>query len=211
MGYTRFWETTKNRYNSKTIDVVRNIIQTAKDDFDITIRSGDGSDEPIINEQFISINGDGYNDLDHESFVIINGEADGLNFCKTARKPYDIVINAILQYLNNEGIVNNVRSDGSNMEKHAKILLEKALSPAENKYILEAYDKDNDVYWQILHTHTLEDAKTLAKEMIDHDWTLYMPSGEPIDWFVITDETTKEPIKYFNMYDKIWKSFLSPQ
>ena len=207
MGYTRYWKTTENKYDTEVISTINTILEIAKKDFGIILRSGDDSGDPIVNDEYISINGDGYNDLDCDSFIIVNGYADGFDFCKTERKPYDIVVNALLQYLDDEGIIHHVTSNGPNMEEHAKALLTKALKPSENKYVLEAYDKDNDVYWKILHTHTLEDAKTLAGEITNHDWTLYMPSGEPIDWFIITDKTTNKPITYLDMFDKTWKNF----
>lgn len=207
MGYTRYWKCSENKYDQEIIDTINNIIKIADEDFGIALRSGDGTGSPIVNLECISINGDGYNDLDYESFVIINGEADGFNFCKTARKPYDIAINAILQYLDDEGIVYNITSDGPNMEKHASELLKKATKTNDRRYTLEAYDKDNDVYYRLLFTDSIENARELGTELTKHDWNMFMPSGEPIDWLIITDTKTNTNIEYFDTYDKKWHPY----
>ena len=146
MGYTRYWETTGNKYDQRTIEIIKKIIEIAKKEYDIVLRSHDGTGEPIVNEEYIGINGDAYNELNYESFVIINGEDTGFNFCKTARQPYDIAINAILQLMKQQKIISKYRSDGNNKEKLAKELLKKAIKEANKKYILEAYDKDHDIY-----------------------------------------------------------------
>jgi hypothetical protein len=76
----------------------------------IRIRNGEGLGEPEFTEFDFSINGDAkaFNngrDLAHETFYWAGipeqsewrkGESDYFSFCKTAHKPYDAVITAIL-------------------------------------------------------------------------------------------------------------------
>ena len=76
----------------------------------IRIRNGEGLDEPEFTEFNFSINGDAEafdngRDLAHETFYWAGipeqsewrkGESDYFSFCKTAYKPYDAVITAIL-------------------------------------------------------------------------------------------------------------------
>ncbi len=64
--------------------------------------------EPILNGDRIELNGIGY--MSHESFVFKrNG---GNDLCKTAAKPYDVVVCVILAYASGLGLV-DVRSDGT--------------------------------------------------------------------------------------------------
>jgi len=44
----------------------------------------------------IALNGCADKNQDHESFVIPRPPAEGWDFCKTAYKPYDVVVTAIL-------------------------------------------------------------------------------------------------------------------
>jgi hypothetical protein len=76
----------------------------------IRIRNGEGLGEPEFTEFDFSINGDAEafdngRDLAHETFYWAGiptqpkhreGEKDHFNFCKTAMKPYDAVVTAIL-------------------------------------------------------------------------------------------------------------------
>ena len=71
----------------------------------IRIRNGEGLGEPEFTEFNFSINGDDGRDLAHETFYWAGipersewrkGESDYFSFCKTAYKPYDAVITAIL-------------------------------------------------------------------------------------------------------------------
>lgn len=74
----------------------------------IVIKGGVGEDEPKINQYGIWLNGDGSKDLNHETFSIDLFETGSFNtieklkneeifgFCKTAHKPYDLVVCASL-------------------------------------------------------------------------------------------------------------------
>ena len=50
---------------------------------------------PIANEEEIFFNGAGFPDADHETFMF-KPDAGFRDFCKTARKPYDLAVQAVL-------------------------------------------------------------------------------------------------------------------
>jgi hypothetical protein len=73
------------------------------------IRGFDGTGAPEFTKERISFNGDGGNGFDHETFYIAakreleswqGPDRLGWAFCKTAHKPYDIVVTACLTLLN---------------------------------------------------------------------------------------------------------------
>ena len=204
MGYTRYWKTTENKYDADAINTIKNIIKIAKEDYGIIIRGPDGFGEPIINDDYIALNGDGENNLEHETFLIENGKPDEFNFCKTARKPYDLVVNAIATFMFDEGFIDSYSSDGPNDENTAKVILKKAMKQ-KSKFTLEIYDKDNDIYETIAEN---DDINVLRQKAIDiSSKNPTMNSGEPIDWFLITDCTAETPIEYFDMYEKTWNKY----
>ncbi len=107
MGYTHYWTQTKNLSPAAMTEIgqtVRKIIAAAPD---VVIRGWDGAGKPTIDLETISLNGDGV--LAHETFAInavrslpYDGADDdrlGWSFCKTAYKPYDVVVTAILTCL----------------------------------------------------------------------------------------------------------------
>ena len=57
-----------------------------------TLKGGLGEGEPIFNETEIWFNGDEKKGLDHETFGITWKGEGGFDFCKTARKPYDLAV-----------------------------------------------------------------------------------------------------------------------
>lgn len=91
MGYTHYFPGLKT--NEIFAEGVRDIVAAAEE-LGIKVRGADGYGEPVITGDIIALNGDAEENLDYESFVI-DGE-DGFNFCKTARRPYDAVVTAIL-------------------------------------------------------------------------------------------------------------------
>lgn len=121
MGYTHYWKRPKNNSGSAymfgqlALDA-KKIIEQAEQD-GIRIRNGHGEGEPDFNEASFSINGDAMGtrteasgalapaDLAHETFywegipTIQEWRKDEpmtFDFCKTAYKPYDVVVTAIL-------------------------------------------------------------------------------------------------------------------
>ena len=120
MGFTRYWENSKNLIDDKTLETIKNIIDIAKQDYDIDI------DVKALTNMYIKLNGDESKGLDHEDFVI--DLIPGFNFCKTNEKPYDIVVNAILKLLESTNKIHDVEKDDDNEEEKAEELLNKALS-----------------------------------------------------------------------------------
>ncbi len=62
---------------------------------DIKICGGQGDGEPVFDSEQIWFNGDAEQDLDHETFALTI-TPQTFNFCKTARKPYDLLVCASL-------------------------------------------------------------------------------------------------------------------
>lgn len=120
MGYTRYWENSKNLIDDKTLETIKNIIDIAKQDYNIDI------DVKALTNMYIKLNGDENKGLDHEDFVI--DLTPGFNFCKTNEKPYDIVVNAILKLLESKGKIHDVEKDDDSEEEKAEELLYKAVS-----------------------------------------------------------------------------------
>lgn len=120
MGFTRYWENSKNLIDDKTLETIKNIIDIAKQDYDIDI------DVKALTNMYIKLNGDENKDLEYEDFVI--NLTPGFNFCKTNEKPYDIVVNAILKLLESTNKIHDVEKDDDNEEEKAEELLYKALS-----------------------------------------------------------------------------------
>jgi len=115
MGYTHYWKRPRNNYGTAemfgrlALDAKKIIAQAELDG--IRIRDGFGEGEPNFNEAFFAINGDTNahtpdgRDLAHETFLWEGvptidewrkDEPQTFDFCKTAYKPYDAVITAIL-------------------------------------------------------------------------------------------------------------------
>jgi hypothetical protein len=71
------------------------IVAIAKSDLEIDLGDGrgDSGTEPDFGEAHFAFNG--REDDGHETFYIA-GDVRGFTFCKTARKPYDVVVTAIL-------------------------------------------------------------------------------------------------------------------
>ena len=111
MGYTHYWdfnptkiEFEKTRQTFKKVADEVNKMHNTLPSFSesaggcyknepIVIKGGSGEGKPIINDSNFWFNGDGSNNLDHETFCIdVMQSDDKWNFCKTARKPYDLLV-----------------------------------------------------------------------------------------------------------------------
>lgn len=94
MGYTHYWS--GPAYSgvefAKIADATRKIIKASG----VVIRGGNGLVPPEITNHNVALNGC-RPDLDHETFGL--DCSGGTDFCKTARKPYDIVVTACLAYV----------------------------------------------------------------------------------------------------------------
>lgn len=108
MGYTHYYTGVK-ALTQPFIDDVERILAQAKSD-GLVIRDGVGIGEPEISLDRIVLNGEAATDQDYETFLVT--ELSGFSFCKTARRPYDAVVTAILIALKVHGLVESVDSDG---------------------------------------------------------------------------------------------------
>jgi hypothetical protein len=117
MGYTHYWNLPKKgkNYEQEMIYVsmdIKRILEIVPKD--IVLRGGDGTGEPEFYKELICFNGDGSKGLDHETFYF-DGVTD-FSFCKTARKPYDIVVCLVLLCLYNNITGFDFSSDGDREE-----------------------------------------------------------------------------------------------
>lgn len=102
MGYTHYYRLNQvNPFNFKDIcNEVKIVVEEAtpktfthwftKKKEPLKICGGNGEGEPKFNEGYICFNGERRDDLSHESFYL--DETGQREFCKTARKPYDIAV-----------------------------------------------------------------------------------------------------------------------
>jgi len=138
MGYTHYWKLPQvskldaAKYNAFVKDVkelMTNLPANSEsaggyhEDEDLAIRGGLGVKLPEMNSQHVWFNGDNNKNMDHETFVITADAGDeedsmrwyrGFQFCKTARKPYDLLVCAALLSLEHHfgRRVTQVSSDG---------------------------------------------------------------------------------------------------
>lgn len=96
MGYTHYWRAGKTAdwtaaYPQIQLDAVK--IVKAAQERGIALGDATGEGKPVITEGHLRLNGVG--DEGHESFILPSS-LRGFDFCKTARKPYDVVVTAIL-------------------------------------------------------------------------------------------------------------------
>lgn len=128
MGYTHYWDLknptskTKQQFIDVMMDVEMIMNSLPKfstsagghyKSYPLVLRNGLGEGVPVITSQEIIFNGDGSEGLDHETFIFsfVNPD-DQSGFCKTARKPYDLVVCAVLISLANRVDGFECSSDG---------------------------------------------------------------------------------------------------
>jgi len=86
MGYTHYWSIEKTiKIKTKMVKDLQKIIYKHKE---IIQFESDDEQEPICNSNGIRFNG--IDDDGHETFNVLFTKHD--NFCKTARKPYDLAV-----------------------------------------------------------------------------------------------------------------------
>ena len=136
MGYTHYF-TQHARFTDSEWGCIRadvsEILQAARD---IGIEFGDGWGEsplPTLESAFsddgFSFNGLG--DNAHETFAI-DKDGNGWAFCKTARKPYDLAVAAILAYLESVYYKKfSVGSDGDLADWEAGVKLAQIAVPTQ--------------------------------------------------------------------------------
>ena len=66
----------------------------------LVLRGWDGNGQPECTFNAITFNGDADGDLGHETFTMTRQKESDFDFCKTARKPYDLAVCAMLLIAN---------------------------------------------------------------------------------------------------------------
>jgi hypothetical protein len=141
MGYTHYWtykpskikdtEELRKKFKmaSEIVKKAHNLIKKNPsihqgqaggyyDDAPCRIRGGLGRGTPIINESGVWFNGDEKTEMSHETFRIL-WDKEGRDFCKTARKPYDLLVCVSLlamKHAFNNSNVFRFSSDGDNSD-----------------------------------------------------------------------------------------------
>lgn len=116
MGYTRHWKRTNKPMDEDFVEFCNEVFKTCTK-LGIKLGNSWGVDEPIATTKFIAFNGDALKNLDYESFILDNEISSvGLNFCKTARKPYDYAVRTILREALTRGYITDLKDDGINEE-----------------------------------------------------------------------------------------------
>lgn len=114
MGYTHYFETNKNP-KPISLDELKKKVDNVLNEHKNIIRFECDEAKPAlceVKDGEILIRFNGIGDDGHETFYFDSREV-GFNFCKTARKPYDVVVCKVLLYLKQYfGDAIDVRSDG---------------------------------------------------------------------------------------------------
>jgi len=109
MGYTHYWRQQRDFTDNEWQDLTARVTMALKALPDRTetaggyhagdplkICGGMGEGEPVIDGERIWFNGDESADLDHETFNLEKVKDSSFDFCKTARKPYDLLVTVVL-------------------------------------------------------------------------------------------------------------------
>lgn len=113
MGYSIYWTRTEKKIDEVFVKEVKKWVDFFNKG-SISVRGGDGITEPYIELDGICLNGNAELGTDYESFYITNDEDElgEWQFCKTARRPYTMVIRTILMIAEIKGLVKGLSSDG---------------------------------------------------------------------------------------------------
>jgi hypothetical protein len=119
MGYTHYWnlsqELTAQHWAEFTKGVERLVKLAAHQGIRLAWEYDEPNRKPLIDADTVRFNG--VDDEGHETFLI--NRSGGDEFCKTARRPYDIVVTAALCYLaTTHREVFSAGSDGTSEEWH---------------------------------------------------------------------------------------------
>lgn len=123
MGYTHYWSQKRAFTADKWRDASQHIGEILKHaehvrGIPLANANGDAGSRPEFLRAEIMLNGVG--DSAHETFAVSRKpdrkQINTNSFCKTARKPYDIVVKACLSYLSTVAEIFDVTSDGDGSE-----------------------------------------------------------------------------------------------
>lgn len=150
MGYTHYW-THRRRFTNAEWEEVKADINEIIRHTDVVIADGRGEKEVRRVDKGDTITLNGLNADSHETFEIYQNrrplqdyqtrEMHGWDFCKTNRKPYDVVVTAILCYL--ESCWNNrfsTSSDGDLDDWTAGLELARRALPTKTNMLHYPFD-----------------------------------------------------------------------
>lgn len=109
MGYTHYWKirgTIDPENWANIVDDAKKLVEKSPVKI---VYEYDTTDAPQVNDSAIHLNGQG--DDGHETFCLMPGMTD-FEFCKTANKPYDLIVCAILAVAASHTNYIRVTSDG---------------------------------------------------------------------------------------------------
>jgi len=128
MGYTHYWTAKPVEQDDWDALVEGARRAAALSSVKIALESDEPKIGPYFGDNTIRFNGIG-EEGGHETFLI-EREGSGWDFCKTARKPYDVIVVAILAYAH--AVLGwEVSSDGSSADWRSGIALAKQAWPEE--------------------------------------------------------------------------------
>jgi len=131
LGYTQYFEAKKAFTTAEWTNITTAAKAIIASQPKGLICGGDGTGEPTVNTKEICLNGNAIDDQGHETFHITKAKLPDFNFCKTARKPYDAVVTAILCIVEHfaPGKL-DIGSDGCHAEWADGLALAKSVIPA---------------------------------------------------------------------------------
>ena len=97
MGYTHYWEFKSNPKDvkdgdkkfKKSVELLKKCLK----DVSVKLAGGNGTGEPVFTDTKVCFNGVDDDDDAYETCYLALDNADyKFDFCKTARKPYDVVV-----------------------------------------------------------------------------------------------------------------------
>lgn len=140
MGYTHYWTQVRDFTRDEWPEItghISAILADAEENLDVLFANGagDSGTRPDFEADTIMFNGSG--DNGHETFAIYRTRLPkkdwesmlGWDFCKTARKPYDIAVTAALCYLASIPATHKVNSDGKGSDFLAGLALARHALP----------------------------------------------------------------------------------
>jgi hypothetical protein len=124
MGYTHYWDDSKEPASQETIDQFYSI-------FDVMVKMRPNTIE-IDERNYARLWFNGIDDLAHETMCIDFTGKGTWQFCKTARKPYDELVVACLILAEELGIIQGWSSDGDEYDHGAGWRLLETAKPLAN-------------------------------------------------------------------------------
>ena len=118
MGYTHYWKFKKNPKDckngskkfAKSVELLKKCLAKVPAEIEgetydwenftkkpvkipFVLKGGNGEGEPKFTDELVCFNGDASIDCDHETcYFALDNDRYAFDFCKTARKPYDVAV-----------------------------------------------------------------------------------------------------------------------